>query len=769
MAAIALHGNRTTSRHMLTSLLLFLMLSIASASRAEAPVDYDDFAGSERCAGCHTEAFDLWQGSHHQRAMQAPSSDTVLGDFDDATFTYNGVTTRFYREDERFMVRTDGPDGRLQDFTVRHVFGVYPLQQLLLPLDRGRLQALSIAWDARPADEGGQRWYHLYPDDAIDHRDPLHWTGPYQNWNARCAECHSTQVEKRYDMATRSYATRFREVSVGCEACHGPGAQHIKQMEGDAPRAANLGLALDLGQRGVWQFADDTAIASRSRPLQADTQINACARCHSRRGVLGDYHYGAELLDTHRLSLLQPPLYHPDGQIDDEVFVHGSFLQSRMQRAGVVCSNCHEPHSNELRAGGNGVCAQCHRRETYDTEKHHHHPAGSGAQCVNCHMPDKRYMGVDDRRDHSMRIPRPDLGAALGTPDACSGCHSDRDSAWAASALRAWNGEPGRTPTHPASALQRLREGDARARREVAAQAGDAALSPIWRATALETLAGTDAAPMAEPLLGADDPLLRLGAVRSLSGVNPRQRLELLLPLLDEKVTAVRMEVAASLADIPLARIAPARRDRLLRLFDEYLALQARHADMPETQLQLGVFHSARSDLPRAEAAYREALALDPSLAAAHLNLADLQRQRGDEDAAREQLQRLLSQSPDNGSALHALGLLEIRAGNREKGAALLGEAADLETDGWRHRYVHAVALHGSGRSEAARDTLHRLHRQQPGNPTVLVALGEYAAAAGDLAAAIRHVRSLLEIAPENPAYRQWLRQLEARAAAGQN
>jgi cytochrome c553 len=78
------------------------------------------------------------------------------------------------------------------------VFGVYPLQQYLLPLDDGRLQALSIAWDSRPAEEGGQRWYHLYPDEAIAHDDPLHWTGPYQNWNTRCAECHSTDLHKNY-------------------------------------------------------------------------------------------------------------------------------------------------------------------------------------------------------------------------------------------------------------------------------------------------------------------------------------------------------------------------------------------------------------------------------------------------------------------------------------------------------------------------------------------------------------------------------------------
>ncbi|MCB1854144.1 MAG: hypothetical protein KDI05_04650, partial [Halieaceae bacterium] len=326
---------------MFTRILLAATLLLSAAGHA--------FTGSESCSNCHQQEYANWQGSHHDLAMQLPTPETVLGDFDDASFTYNGVTTRFYRDGDLFKVRTDGEDGKLADYTVKYVFGVYPLQQYLLPLSRGRLQALSIAWDARPADQGGQRWYHLYPDEAIDYRDPLHWTGPYQNWNSRCAECHSTDLVKNYDPATRAFDTHYAEIDVGCEACHGPGEEHLElARENKLAGVANGGFPTALAQRGDWAFPENATIARRKQALESRAQVDSCGRCHSRRGTLGDYHYGADLLATHRLALPQPPLYYHDGQIRDEDYVYGSFLQSKMHLAGVVCSNCHEPHSLAL-------------------------------------------------------------------------------------------------------------------------------------------------------------------------------------------------------------------------------------------------------------------------------------------------------------------------------------------------------------------------------------------------------------------------------------
>ena len=738
------------------------MLSLAYLIASAAAWGY---TGSEACRDCHQQAYDNWRGSHHDLAMQLPSPETVLGNFDNTAFTHDGVTTRFYREGDRYMVRTDGEDGKLQDFPVEYVFGVYPLQQYLLPLTRGRLQALTVAWDSRSPEEGGQRWFHLYPDEEIDHSDPLHWTGPYHNWNTRCAECHSTDLRKNYDAGSRSFSTTFEEVNVGCEACHGPGEKHIELARADSLGSTpHAGFPVELGQRGEWAFQAQSSIAGRREPLSSRAQIDSCGRCHARRGTLGDYHYGAELLDTHRLSLPQWPLYYHDGQIRDEVYVYGSFLQSRMQQAGVVCSNCHEPHSLALRAEGNGVCAQCHKPAEYDTQQHHHHPTGStGAQCANCHMPETTYMVVDPRRDHSMRIPRPDLSIVTGSPNACTGCHQDRDNNWALESLRQWRVAFRDTGSHPAVAFHRFEQGDGRSVPTLAKLANDPDAAPIWRATAMEALGqvgGRDALQSATTLIYDDDPLLRVSTVRALEFLPLHQRLQLLQPLLDDEVTAVRMEVAVSLAGVPLDQLDKQQADALRKVFEEYLAVQREHADMPGVQLQTGVFLVNRGDLPAAEAAYREALYLNPELIPARLNLADLLRSQGREDDARTQLLAALEVAPENGNTLHAIGLLETRNNNPEKALDYLGRAAAQETEGTRHRFVYAIALHDLGKPELALVELKKLQRQVPADQDVLLALANYSAELGQREQALGYASQLLQLAPGNRGYQQLYQQL---------
>ena len=381
--------------------------------------------------------------------MADATEQNVLGNFSGARFAYAGTTTEFFRRDGKFFARTDGPDGKVADFEVKYTFGVQPLQQYLVELSGGRLQALSIAWDSRPKSQNGQRWFHLYPNERITHDDELHWTRPSQNWNFTCADCHSTGLRKNYDRDNDRFQTHFAEISVGCEACHGPGSRHItwaSAPRGDraALRDSTKGLTARLDERrGVaWNVSATSGNATRSHPRVSDREIETCAQCHSRRSQIADgYEAGKPFLDYYRPALLTRPLYHADGQQRDEVYDWGSFLQSKMFARGVTCSDCHNPHSGKLRADGNATCASCHLPAKYDTPAHTHHESTSaGATCIGCHMPTTTYMVIDPRHDHSLRIPRPDLSVTLGTPNACTSCHTQRDARWAAAQVTAWYG-----------------------------------------------------------------------------------------------------------------------------------------------------------------------------------------------------------------------------------------------------------------------------------------------------------------------------------------
>ncbi|MGR8952372.1 MAG: multiheme c-type cytochrome [Gammaproteobacteria bacterium] len=412
------------------------------------PLAFKDYVGADACIECHKEEVRAWTASHHDLAMQEANSRSVLGDFEDARFSYFGIESTFFKREGKYMVRTDGPDGRLAEYEVRYTFGVSPLQQYLIEFPGGRFQVLSIAWDNRPKDDGGQRWFHLYPQQKIDPSDPLHWSGRYQNWNLQCAECHSTNLKKGYDAATDSYKTSYSALNVSCEACHGSASQHIDWAKRtQSPYAHDDGKSLAVRfqsrWREAWKFpADNARIAQRDRPAE-DGLMNACWACHARRSTLSEGGSpGLQLEDTHRLALLMQPAYHADGQQRDEDYTWGSFRQSRMYQKGVTCLDCHEPHTLKLRAEGNALCVRCHNPAAFDGTRHHfHQPGSTGAQCVNCHAPKQDYMVIDGRRDHSFRLPRPDLSQSLGSPNACTLCHRNRKPEWAAAALDRWTGK----------------------------------------------------------------------------------------------------------------------------------------------------------------------------------------------------------------------------------------------------------------------------------------------------------------------------------------
>ncbi len=732
-----------------------------------------EFVGTEACIGCHTEQFQAWQGSHHDLAMQHADADSVLGDFADATFTYGKVTSTFFRHGDGYFVRTDGADGKLAEFQIRYTFGVSPLQQYLIEFPDGRVQALGIAWDTRPAADGGQRWFHLYPDDQVDHDDELHWTGPQQNWNFQCAECHSTNLEKNYDPAANRFATTWTDINVGCEACHGPGSDHLAWSALDAAkRASDLrkgwAFSLPRSRDTAWPIDPDSGSPTSKPGPAAGGEIGVCADCHSRRGSLESASESdPQFLNHHMPALLTEGLYHADGQIQDEVFVWGSFTQSRMHQAGVTCSNCHDPHSQRLYAPGDAICAQCHLPAKFATEAHHHHPAGSaGASCIDCHMPETVYMVVDPRRDHSIRIPRPDLSVALDTPNACNRCHSDRSAVWAAEQTARWypDGKPGQQTWTAAFAAARA--GNPAAEAQLVAVLQDKDAPDIARATALLELrvflspASGDALQKA---MSDPSPLVRIAGLRALEVLPPEQRFPFAGPLLDDPLLAVRVETGRVLAAVPEASLSVGERTKLRRAVAAYIRSQQYHADRADARTNLGNLFLQRGDLVRAEAEFRKAIKLEPAFAPAYANLSDLYRVRGMDEMAEKVLLEGIALQPQAAAPHHALGLLRIRGGDSEAALSALAEAVRLSPDDARFAYVYGIALNSAGNPDRSLEVLESALAIHPYDRDILLALVTINRDRGDREAARRYVQRMIEIRPEDQQARQLAASLQGR------
>jgi predicted CXXCH cytochrome family protein len=735
--------------------------ALRTGSAAPAPA----FVGSEACAGCHQAETALWKDSQHKHAMQHVTAASVLGDFDDASFDYFGVHSRFFKKDNKFFVETDGPDGKLATFEVKYTFGVEPLQQYLIEFPDGRIQALSIAWDSRPRDQGGQRWFHLYPNEEIKHDDILHWTKLNQNWNFMCAECHSTGVLKNYDAANDRFHTTWAEISVGCEACHGKGSRHVDWAHGQHswwPFGRNedplKGLAVFLNERdGVtWQPDPKTGNPQRSvAPATTRREVETCGLCHARRGEFSeDWVPGQPLSDTHAVSLLARGLYHADGQMLDEVYNYGSFKQSKMFAAGVTCSDCHEPHAARLRASANGVCLQCHAADKYEVASHTRHEGVTPAvACASCHMPVGTYMVIDQRHDHSLRIPRPDLSVKLGTPNACNSCHADKSAQWAADTIEQWHG-PARKGFQTYAEAFHASWGDrADAEALLAVVAASPTTPAIARASALSELRSRVSPAnieLARKGLADPDPMVRIAALDMLDGLPGNRIWPLVSPLLTDSSRGVRIRAVSVLAGVPAANQPASDRQAFERAEAEFIAAQRFNDDRPEARSTLGNFFALRGLTADAENEYKAGMRLSPQYAPAAINLADLYRQLGRDGDAESVLRTAIASSRQDAGLHHALGLTLTRQKRPDDALTEFRTAAELEPDRSRYAYVYAVALHSSGRIDESMKVLKENLARHPDDRETMLALATFSRDAGDIGAALEYAEQLSRLTPND-------------------
>ena len=697
------------------------------------------FVGRESCKDCHRNEYEKWQNSYHDKAMDLANTKTVLGDFNDAKFTHNNITTRFFKKDDLFFVNTIGPDGNYKDFQITHTFGFSPLQQYLVPFEGGRLQCLTIAWD-----DIQKKWYVL-PNHTNDHTDWLHWTGQGQNWNGMCAECHVTNFKKGFDIEKNSFNTTWSEMDVSCEACHGPGSAHVAWAE-----------TPEMGRRETENYD----LVVKTRDIESKELVNICARCHSRRASIDDFSHGQEnIMDQMIPSLLTEDLYYSDGQILDEVYVYGSFTQSKMFLRDVKCSDCHDVHSQKLKKEGNQLCLECHRADTYDTENHHFHKKiyqgkeSKGDDCIQCHMPETTYMGIDKRADHSIRIPRPDLSQTYQTPNACNtkGCHGDKTLLWTNDHMSKWYGKKKRPHFGETIALARL--GDPNVLKDLISVAKDMLFPGIVRATALSLLShypSKESSKALETALSDPDSLVRQTAISTINILRLDKDATIIFPLLYDPVRAVRIQAALGVASIKNIKLTEDQQRVLDSAVEEYITAMEYSGDFPAGRYNLGLVYHALGKTDKAIENYEDSIRIDRLFIPAQNNLGMLYNARGENEKAEKLFIKILENRPEMHDIAYSLGLLLVEEKKYDEAAVYLQKAADGLPHRARIQYNLGLLQQFLKNDKEAEKALLGALALEPANFDFLFALADHYIKRDRLDNALLLVNKMIELFPEN-------------------
>lgn len=723
-----------------------------------------EYVGRETCVDCHKAEFSDWLGSDHDKAMDWATDSTVLGNFVDGLLVRENKTHKAYKRDGKFYVYTDGADGTMQEFEVKYVFGYDPLQQYLVEFEEGRLQTLALTWNSKDS-----AWYYMadsvYQGLNVDHTNWLHWTNQAQNWNSMCADCHSTNLKMGYNPETNSYHTTWSEIDVSCEACHGPASLHLDWAKLPDYARGNI---------------ENTGLLTKTSGIDHQQYVDLCARCHSRRASLSDFHPENNSIFSHMLPMLPvEPNFYVDGQIKEEDYVYASFTQSRMFVKEIKCNDCHNVHSGKLLFEGNNLCLQCHRATDYNTFAHTHHKSageegeavisvagvkyevGSGTECINCHMHAQYFMGVDYRNDHSFRIPRPDLSEVLGTPNACNQCHNDKTNQWSQSYIEKWFGSS--RPFQYGEAFFAAQQGEDQADSLLHGILSDELYPLNIRSAALNYLSndadGTNDLLIRQALLN-NEALMRISAIRRLN-LNAKEDLDGILPLLVDENKAVRIEVVGKLMGIGNENIPEANKKAFQQAQKEYLDMLLYNADFPTGKYNLGNYYYHQKDYNKAEKFYLQALEQDNELTFVMSNLAHLYSAMGQPDNAEEVLRRQLDINPNNGEALYSLGLILSENEKYQESLITLIEASEFLTQNSRVDYNIAMLYDYFGEKKMAQSYLEKSIRKQPNEMANYVPLLKFLMDNQLNQQAQKLLSRMLIIFPENEEIKEVTQQLQ--------
>ncbi|WP_077342216.1 multiheme c-type cytochrome [Pseudocolwellia agarivorans] len=673
-------------------------------------------ADPQNCTSCHQSAVSSWMKSDHAKAMDVATKKTVLGDFNNAKATHYSQKARFYTEKNNFFMEMNH-ENKTSVYKIKYTFGHYPLQQYLIETQNGKYQVLPFSWDSRTKAEGGQRWFVMYEDEDIKAQDRLHWQQPLQSWNGMCADCHSDGLKRNYDKDKGTFDTTFDNINVGCQSCHGKMNNHTKDKNAIIKNSRNQPKIINNWLRKVGERT-----ASWQGEKRDNSFMDTCFACHSLRspltnGIKPEHAF----LDQFSPSFIIPPLYHADGQIKEEVYVYGSFLQSKMYKAGVNCIDCHDQHTMKIKVPDNGLCLQCHSAEVFNQPTHFKHEEGSeGSKCVNCHMPTNRYMGVDDRRDHSFKIPRPHLSTANDTPNACTNCHEDKDNNWAAAKLEQWHGKP-KALSKTYTDFLRLQSGKRLQLAQHLAIVNDKNLNDIVRATALTGLVNTTpqlSNEQIKPWVASDKPLIRLAIAQTGQLVPPNERHLAFATLLSDKYKSVRIAAANQLIGNTQVNA-----EVMKKAFDELMLSNDINTWRGEGNLNESMIHYGSGNRDKAIAALKNAINVDPYFSVPYLNLADIYKTMGDSVNEAKIYQQALKTSPLDGMVHYSYGLYLIRNKDTVNAIESFKQAIKLDPTNAQYIYLYALAQDSVGKTKQALMQL-RMMITKVDNPQQLAQLG---------------------------------------------
>ena len=701
----------------------------------------DQFLGDKACASCHKNEFKDWSGSHHDRAMQIANDSTVLGNFSGIAFKSQGVTSRFFKKDSDFYVNTEGRDGLYHDYKIEYTFGVEPLQQYIVKFPDGHYQCLRTAWDTK-----ANKWFDLYPDFKVVHAEWLHWSRGGLNWNNMCADCHSTNVRKNYNIENNSYNTKYALINVSCEACHGPGKTHVQN-------ANTLGKA--------YKPTGDMRMVSGISPKQL---VDECARCHVRREQFTEhYNFEGTFLDHYFPQLIVNNLYHSDGQILDEVYVYGSFLQSKMYQNNVTCTNCHNPHSLNLKFEGNALCTQCHEPKTYDVPSHHFHQTNTeSSRCISCHMIGKYYMGNDFRRDHSFRIPRPDQSLKYGTPNACTNCHTDKDDTWAWENYKKLYGTPKRK--HFSDLLAPALTGDPHGFEKLTELAKDTIYPEIARASGVLAMGNyVDATTINDLLsfLSDESPLVRGATVDALNDLGATDYATYFLPLLKDDKRTVRVKAFLALAGLNAFQIPEDYKENYNKVEQEFNAHIRVTSDFSGGRAKKALFYLKKGDLTNAILWYEKALDVDDRNNMIRTNLANLYYRNNEFNKAENAFKLIIAQEPEYAQTYYSYALLLAELNRVNDAIAQMHLAIKYMPENIRFYYNLSLLYDKLADYKNAEQAAVKGLKRAPQNDSLLYVLAYIYQKQGQMGKARNVAKQLVELYPNNQQYATFYSQLQ--------